>query len=233
MFVIVSRHARDAQRLDQRLSIVRELVNRVHAIIDDPNVFFRIVRIDRHRMRTAELVIPLVPDGFLDVVALRVHHEHAVLPARVHSHLALPSVPAVVALIARTSQRANRRVAQRRLRDGERQAGAELRHGRLRRALHHRKLTAHQDENAIRIFSEDALHRSEGPFIVTLNLRERLGPIGDNIVSAGEILPAFLPRHGGESRGARVFPNRCGLTEERLRRRSHPQPGGCKRRAED
>src|SRR5208283_4385132 len=152
---------------------------------------------DGDRMRTAELVVPLGP--ILGDVALRVHDEHAMLPARVDAQLALPSVPSVAALITGARERTHRSVAKRRLWNREGEARAKLRDGRFFGTFQIRKLAAHQNEHAIRILGEDALHGAVGPLFVAFQLGERLWPVGDDFVRAGYILPALLLGDGCES----------------------------------
>ena len=80
-------YLRSADGLQQLAAIVREAVDYLHVVVDDPDVLFRIVRADVDGVRTAEQLVPLLPG--LDDLAVAIHHHHAVLPFRVHAQLAI------------------------------------------------------------------------------------------------------------------------------------------------
>ena len=78
-------NVRRADRLDELLAVVRELVDRVRVVIHHPHVLLRIVRADVDGVRTLEHLVPLRP--LLDDVALRVHDDDAVFPAGILAEL--------------------------------------------------------------------------------------------------------------------------------------------------
>ena len=165
---VIARHAFDAERLHQLLAVVRELVDDVIAVLDDPDVLLGIVGIDRHRMRAPEERIPLRP-VFRDV-AVGVDDEHAVLPARVDTQLAFPSVPAIAPLVAWARHRADRRVAPRRLRYREGDARPDVRIRNLGGPIEVGKFTALEKEHAIRRLRKNPLRCAERPFLVAWQL---------------------------------------------------------------
>ena len=125
---VVARDASDAQRLHELLAVVRELVNRMLPVVHHPHMLFRIVRIDEHRMRPPEDIVPLRP--LFHDVARRIDDEQAVLPARIDAELALPSVPAVAARVTRAAHRPDGGVAKWRLgnRKGDARTDARIWH---------------------------------------------------------------------------------------------------------
>src|SRR5947207_394717 len=83
-------HLRCAYSLDELLTVVCELVNGVHVIIEDPDVLFRIVRVDRNEVRALQNCVPLRPA--FDDVSIGVGDHDAVLPFRVDAEFAVPAV---------------------------------------------------------------------------------------------------------------------------------------------
>ena len=90
MCAIGAGYLRSADGLQQLLPVMGELVDNAHMIVDDPNVLFRIVRIDGDEVRSLQNLIPLGPS--LDDVAVCVGDGDAVLPFRVDAHRPRPSV---------------------------------------------------------------------------------------------------------------------------------------------
>ena len=78
MRAVGARHVRRADRLHQLLAVVRELVDRVRVVVDDPHVLLCVVRADVDGVRALEQLVPLRP--LLDDVALRVDDDDAMLP---------------------------------------------------------------------------------------------------------------------------------------------------------
>src|SRR5882762_4920170 len=91
MLVVRAGLAVCADRLYLRFAVMRELVNHVLVIVDDPDVLFRIVGADGDEVRPLQLRIPLVPR--LDEVARTIEHHDAVLPAGVDTHRVARSFP--------------------------------------------------------------------------------------------------------------------------------------------
>ena len=90
--------------LHEFLHVMRENVDGVHVIVHDPDVLFRIVRIDRHVVRALKEVIVLRER--LDDFARRVHDGQAVLPLGIHSDDSLafhPESRTVVGILARAA----------------------------------------------------------------------------------------------------------------------------------
>src|SRR5262249_46204932 len=81
---------RGAYGLYQLFAVMRELVDGLHVIVDDPYVLFRIVRIDRDEMGTLQNFVPLGPA--LDDVSLRICDNNAVLPFRINAERARPAI---------------------------------------------------------------------------------------------------------------------------------------------
>jgi len=81
-----------ADSLHQPGPVVGELVDDVARSFHHPHVLLRVVGVDDDLMRVPEQRVPLLPDfgGFWENVSLGVHHDDAMLPARVHTHRALP-----------------------------------------------------------------------------------------------------------------------------------------------
>ena len=82
---------RRADRLHELLAVVRELVDHVHVVVDDPHVLLGIVRADVDRVRAPQQLVPLRPR--LDDVAVRVDDDDAVLPFGVDAELAVRAGP--------------------------------------------------------------------------------------------------------------------------------------------
>ena len=78
-------HLRRADRLHELLAVVREPVDHLHVVVDDPDVLLRIVRADVDRVRTPQQLVPLIPR--LDDVAVGIGDDDAVLPLRVDAEL--------------------------------------------------------------------------------------------------------------------------------------------------
>ena len=117
MRAVVAGSALDAERLHELLAVVRELVDDVVPVLDDPDVLLGIVRIHRHRVRPPEQRVPLRP--VLGYGPVRIDDDNAMLPAGVDTELAFPSVPAVRSLIAGAGDGTHRGIAPGRLRDRE------------------------------------------------------------------------------------------------------------------
>ncbi len=71
-------HSGRADRLNQLLAIVRELVNGLHMIVYDPDMFLRVIRIDGDEVRALQNLVPLGPA--FDDVAVGVGDGDAVFP---------------------------------------------------------------------------------------------------------------------------------------------------------
>ena len=79
-------HLGRADGLNEFLSIVRELVNGVHVIIQDPHMLFRIIGIDGNEVRSLQNFVPLSPP--FDDVAVGIRDDNAVFPLRVNADCA-------------------------------------------------------------------------------------------------------------------------------------------------
>ena len=156
---VVARLIGRAEGLYQLLAIVREFVNRMALVVNHPNVFIRVIRVNGDVVRALEHGIPFGP--VFDQIAVRVHDYDAMLPPRVHAKLPFPHG------IARGSNRPNRGVTKRKLGNRKGDAGANFGVGNFFGALHRGNFAALQDENAIGALREDALHRSPGPLFVS------------------------------------------------------------------
>ena len=173
-----------AERLHQLFAVVREFKDGVGLIVHHPNVFIGIVRIDGDVVRALENGIPFRP--VLDELAVCVHHDDAVLPARVQAELAAPNG------IACAGDRADRGIAKGKLRNRKRNARTNFGVGNFLGALHGGNFAAFQDKNTVGAFREDAFNRSKGPFVVPRQGCERLGPVQDDFVGAPDVLGILL-----------------------------------------
>src|SRR5262249_17547177 len=79
-----------ADGLHELFTVVSELVDRMHVIVQDPYMFFRIVGIDRDEMGALENLVPLRPS--LNDVAVRVGDDDAILPLSVDPKRSGPSL---------------------------------------------------------------------------------------------------------------------------------------------
>ena len=129
--LVVAGHAARADRLHQRLAVARELEERVRAVIDEPDVAIRVVRVHQHAVRTDEQLVVLLPR--LDQPAVAVDDVDDVIPARMAGGILLRQVIA-------------RRVARR--------------HG-IAGLLEHRETAAREDDHAIGALGPDARRRSD------------------------------------------------------------------------
>ena len=140
-FVIAGMIGR-AQRLHELLAVVREFVNRMSLIVHDPDVLVGVVGIFSDVVRAAEHGIPFRP--VFDDVAVRIHDNDAVFPARVDAELAAPH------WIAGACYRPDRCITKRKLRNRERDAGADLRIWNFVGPFHGGNFPALEYENSVR-----------------------------------------------------------------------------------
>jgi len=70
MCAVGARHVGRADRLHELLAVVREFVDRVGVIVDDPDVLLGIIGTDVGGVRALEHIVPLRP--VFDEVALRI-----------------------------------------------------------------------------------------------------------------------------------------------------------------
>ena len=122
-------HFGRADGLHQLFPVVRELIDRVHVIVDYPDMFVRIVGIDRDEVRALQNLVPLRPA--FDDVAVGVRDDDAVFPLRIDaersrsSHRLARRESDPVAAAA--GQRRGRRIAPGQPADRELNARTELR----------------------------------------------------------------------------------------------------------
>ena len=87
----------------------------------------------------------------------------------------------------------DRRVAHRQADDRELDARPDLRQAPRLRPLDDRQLAALQHEDAVRALGEHALPRAPRPALVARQRRQRLRPVGDDVVGAEDVLAALSP----------------------------------------
>ena len=163
--------------------------------------------------------IPLRPLSMM--LPCGVDDEQVVLPARVDAELALPAVPPVAARCCRGCvDRADRRIAKRRLRHREGQARTDARIRHFLRPFEQRQLAAHQDEDAVRRLGKDALHRAPRPLLVAGQLRQRLRPVLGDRVRSGLILAALRRVSGRRAARRRRRGADCSASRSRRNQRS-------------
>src|SRR5688572_23504994 len=182
MRAVSARRVRRADRLDQLLAVVRELVNRVGVVVHDPHVLLGIVRADVDGVRALEHLVPLRP--FLDDPALRVDDDDAMLPTCIDAELAMrrrwapPQLHAPRGVLTRASTAWRRRG----VRVAPRQAGERKLHVRSDLGKESRlwpgglrQLAAAEQVDAVRAFGEDAAGASIRPLVVAGQRAEILG----------------------------------------------------------
>ena len=202
-------HLRRADRLHELLAVVREPVDHLHVVVDDPHVFLRIVRADVDRVRAPQQLVPLIPR--LDDVAVGVRDDDAVFPLRVDAQRAVRRAldpdgvvfafpgrhpfSGVLIGAADSGKRGARRIAPQ---AGHREAdaGPELRQQDVPRRRHLRELAAEEHEHAIRALREHALPRAVRPLLVAGQRADVFGPALHDFVRAREVFAADRARHG-------------------------------------
>ena len=186
---IGARHVGRADRLHQLLAIVRELVDRVHVVVYEPDVFLRIVGTHVHRVRALHDLVPLRP--LFDDVALRVDDGQAVLPTGVNAHLAIrglcapPEIHALRGILPRpASARKGRRrcAAPGNAANWKLNARADVRKPSDLRSWQVWQLAARNEVHAIRVLGEDALSRAPRPLVVPGKCADVLRPPLDDFV---------------------------------------------------
>ena len=157
------------------LTVVREAIDHVQLVVDDPDVLLGIVRADLDLMRTAAArqlaehrieVLPLV-----DEVAFAVDDDDRVLPA---------AFPAARGL--RLARRGDAVAVAGRIAAGrvERPYGV---HGAA--PSRQRQLAAHREPDSVRALGVDAAERAPGPAVVRVpRIGQRLRPVLDDAVVA-------------------------------------------------
>ena len=73
-------HAKFSER-HQQLAVIRELVNHVRAVIDEPDMTVGIIRVHHHAMGSYKQIVVLFPG--IDEFAIAIENHEVVLPARV------------------------------------------------------------------------------------------------------------------------------------------------------
>src|SRR5215467_8259228 len=81
---------RRANRLHELFAVVSEFVDGMHVVINDPNVFVRVIGIDRNEVRTLQNLVPLRPA--FDNVAVGIGHQDTVLPFCIHADCSGPPI---------------------------------------------------------------------------------------------------------------------------------------------
>src|SRR6202790_2193917 len=190
MLLVLAGDVRRSERFHQLLSIMGEFINGVSLIVYDPNVFFRIVRIDGNRVRTLQHGIPLRPP--LDNVAAGIHHHYAIFPTGIDAQLAAPH------RVTRRGDRSNGSVAKGHLGNRKRKAGPNLGIGNFLGSREVRYFATLEDKHAVRTLGEHALDRSPGPLFMPGQFREWLGPGRNHLVGPGYVLVGFFAWFRGE-----------------------------------
>ena len=210
MLVVRAGHAVCADRQQLRLAVVRELVDDVLVVVDQPDVLVRIVRTDRDEVRALQARVPLHPVGRLrQQVALAVEDEDAVLPPRIDAHLVVPQPRVHAALgelaAAAVARRAGRRrVTPRQAADRKRDARPEIRQLLRHRTRNLRQLAALHDVDAVGAFGKHTLPGAKRPALVARIARQLLRPAGHDFVRAEDVLAALFGRHRGDPCRARL-----------------------------
>src|SRR4030081_2255076 len=130
-------YSRRAKRLHELFHVMREFVYGVHVIVHDPDIFVRIILIDRNKMGPLEKVIVL-RKCFSDI-SFGVHDRQTVFPLRVYANGSLPKFWTIIGILARAAcsrQRCNRSVAPRQPSDGIRKTRSKIRELLGRRSLY-------------------------------------------------------------------------------------------------
>jgi hypothetical protein len=152
--------ARGAQREQQLLAVVRELVDAVAFRVDDPDVFLGIVGADFDVVRTNPHLVPLRP--VLGDLALLVQDQDAVLEAPVDARAAVAGFGQLIAVRDRAAC-----LAQRQSKHGKLQTGSKLRQpDRFRALLDERQFALRRDEHPVRALGEHIHRHGVGPLLV-------------------------------------------------------------------
>ena len=164
-----------ADGLQFRLPVVRELVNHMFVIVDDPDALLRIVGTDGDKVWPLQHGIPLSP--VFDQFARAVEHENAVFPAGIDAHLVARPFPSLDALLRKLPRptisgwACGRRIPPRQPTDREGDARSKVREFPGPRRLYFRQLTAFQDEDSVWALGKHALSRPKRPGLVAGNGR--------------------------------------------------------------
>ncbi len=220
MGCIGARHVGRADRLKQFLAVMREDVDCVGVVIDDPHALRRVVRTDVDGVRSLVHVVPLRP--VLDEIAGGIDHHDGVVPARVDAHLAVrrrgaaPKLHALRGVLARAAGAGRGRdvgVAPRQARDGILHAWTDLGQHPLLGTGDVGQFAAAQQEHAVWALGKNAARAAEGPLFVTRQGGEVLRPASDHFVRAGDILLPDGTRNRTErdGRGRDCCGRSCGL----------------------
>src|SRR5581483_10317398 len=160
-------HGWRAYRLHELLSVVRELVDRVHVIVNQPYVLLRIIRINRNIVRPLHDLVPLRP--LLGDVAIAVDNRQAVFPFGIYADRALPEFGPIVRILASAAgarQRGNCSIAPWQAPDRKLNAWPEIGQQLGLRPLDVGQLAPEYQENAVGIFGVYALARSPSPLFI-------------------------------------------------------------------
>ncbi len=167
---VVARLHRRAERHHQLLAVAGELVDRVRAVVHQPDVPFRIVRVHQDAMRPHEQLVVLLPR--LDQLAVAIDDVEDVIPARMARWVLLRHVVA------------------------GRVAGRDEAVGGAAFLLDHRQAAAAEDVDAIGAFGPDAGRRADDMAGAAIVLR----PARHEIVRTGFVAAAFRLVHLGDRR---------------------------------
>ena len=190
VLVVVAVLIGHSQRQHQLFHVVGKFEDGVPVVIDQPDKFVLVIRIDVNGMRSPKHFVPLGPG--LDNVPLGVHRNQTMLPAPVDILLA------PIGAIQRTWRAGRRGVAPRQTSDGKTDARTQFCQFDFFGSLNVRQLAALQDEDAIRILGEDPFRGTPSPLLISRQRRKRLRPIWIDIIGAENILTTDLPRDSGE-----------------------------------
>src|SRR5262245_8579919 len=182
-------------RLDQFFSVVCELIDGMHMVVETPYVFLRIVGVNGDEMRTLKNLVPLRPT--FDDVSIGVRNDYAVLPFCIHSKRAIPSVGRSTGFRscrASSRQRRDRSIAPGQPSYWKLNARTELGQQLALRAADIRQLTPKKHENSVRAFCVNALTCAVRPLLISGNGADIFWPSFHNLIGTEDILTAFRLR---------------------------------------
>src|SRR5215471_9041849 len=182
-------------RLDQFFSVVCELIDGMHMVVENPNVLLGIIGVNGDEMRPLENLVPLRPT--FDDVSIGVRNDDAVLPFCIHPKRAIPSVGRSTGFRssrASSGQRRDRSVAPRQPPYWKLNARTEVGQQLALRAADIGQLTPKKHEDSVRAFCVNTLTCAVRPLIISGNGADIFGPSFHNLIGTEDVLAAFRLR---------------------------------------
>src|SRR3989454_4305246 len=220
MSAVGAAHPGGAYGLDELFSVVCELVNGVHVIVQHPHILVRIVRIDGHKVRALQNLVPLGPA--FDDVSVGVRHQDAVLPFRVDAECAVPPVRGSAGHgsgCASSGQRGSGRIAPGQAADRELNAWTELRQHPGCGPLDIGQLSPEKHEYTVRTFRVHTLARAKRPLFIAGQSADVFRPSLHDFIRPEDVLASLCSGNRGKTGASRGLPLRLkrpiGIAQQR------------------